>query len=137
MTERDRGGRVPLHYAALDGNDDAVRSLLGSGEDVNVPDYQGFTPLHFAVQDGRSTTALLLLDAGADIEAAAADGATPLFVAASSPAENASDLIRLLRDRGANAHAAKRNGSTPSGYVRLIGNREKKAAFADLWESDA
>jgi len=136
-TERDRGGRVPLHYAALDGEDDEVRSLLDTGGDVNVTDYQGFTPLHFAVQDGRLSTAALLLDAGADIEAVTSDGATPLFVATTSPARNAPDLIRLLRARGANPHAAKSNGSTPLNFVCRISDRDKREAYSDLLDSDA
>lgn len=103
---------------------------------MELRDYQGFTPLHFAVQDGRLAAVQLLLDAGADIEAENSDGATPLFLAASSPVPNAAEIIRFLRAHGANPHAAKRNGSTPASYVRRIRNQDKRAAFADLWETD-
>lgn len=44
----DQMGRVPLHYAALEGPVDQVRALLLEGADVATTDKQGFTALHFA-----------------------------------------------------------------------------------------
>lgn len=42
MPEVDRGGRIPLHYAALEGTVDDVTRLLQDGQDVHAVDYAGF-----------------------------------------------------------------------------------------------
>ncbi|NNU26940.1 ankyrin repeat domain-containing protein [Isoptericola sediminis] len=50
LDEADRGGRTPLHSAALDGDVEEVRSLVAAGCDPGAADRSGFTPLHFAPQ---------------------------------------------------------------------------------------
>lgn len=47
-SDLDEFGRSPLHYAALDGNLDAVRRLVETGMDVSLPDNNARTPLHFS-----------------------------------------------------------------------------------------
>ncbi|WP_020501781.1 ankyrin repeat domain-containing protein [Sciscionella marina] len=102
-TKLDRYGRDPLHYAAGDGDVDAVRARLAAGVEVDLRERRGrFTPLHFAVQEGAVDTAEALLDAGADINAEADAVASPLHLAVSrwhlSP-DGA--VIKLLIQRGA------------------------------------
>jgi ankyrin repeat protein len=70
MAGIDRGGRTPLHYAALANDADAVSWLLTEGADPNAADRMGFTALHFAAQEGAIAAAGILLAAGAQVDSA-------------------------------------------------------------------
>jgi ankyrin repeat protein len=65
----DREGRTELHYAAIEGQLDRVRSLLADGSDANASDKAGWTPLHFAAQRLALDVAKLLVQHGADVNA--------------------------------------------------------------------
>lgn len=45
-------GKTPLHAAAESGDLDTVKTLVSSGNDVNVKDGHGWTPFHYAVAWG-------------------------------------------------------------------------------------
>ncbi|KAJ5749484.1 hypothetical protein N7533_006512 [Penicillium manginii] len=62
-----------LHFAAEDGNEWAVRSLLGNGANVMDSDYLGYTALHMAAECGNEAAVRILLDKGADVSAVAAE----------------------------------------------------------------
>jgi ankyrin repeat protein len=64
----DRGGRTPLHYAALENDLRKIGALLDGGADPNAADRQGFTPLHFAAQQRSVEAARILLDQGAAVD---------------------------------------------------------------------
>jgi uncharacterized protein len=96
----DKGGRTPLHYAALADDTAAIRSLLSEGADPDAADRQGFTALHFAVQQGAISAAGALLAAGAQVDAVNSYGNTPLFTAVFN-SRGRGDLIKLLRHHGA------------------------------------
>jgi ankyrin repeat protein len=61
----DQGGRIPLHYAALENDADKARAEIAAGAEVDKADLDGFVPLHFAAQEGALEAATVLLDAGA------------------------------------------------------------------------
>jgi len=107
----DRGGRTPLHYAALANDADAVSELLTEGADPSAPDRLGFTPLHFAAQEGASAAAEILLAAGAQVDAANSDGNTPLSTAVFN-SRGRGELIQLLRRRGADPWHRNNTGQT-------------------------
>jgi ankyrin repeat protein len=157
MTEvhtRDRMGRIPLHYAAIDKPVEQmglapqrkaevrqqrveyklanVRHQIDSGADVNTKDNEGNTPLHFAVNSDSAEVVKELLDSGADIEATNEKGETPLNIAVGNGIPGSIEIIRLLRERGANPHAEANNGVSPLGFIKMIGNETKRAIFADL-----
>lgn len=116
MTELDREGRDPLHYAAKNDDVAGVRERLAAGVDVNLTEARShYTPLHFAVQDGAVNAATALLDAGADVQAVYLPGATPLHLAVirwrKSPDGT---MIKLLLDHGADKDAVEKNGHTPA-----------------------
>jgi ankyrin repeat protein len=67
--------------AAMNGNKEAVRSLLERKADVNAPQIDGTTALDWAVRSDDLETAGLLIGAGANVSAANHDGATPLLLA--------------------------------------------------------
>ena len=74
------GGMTALHFAARDGNLDAVKALVESGADVNlVSGGDGSSPINIAVANGHYTVGKYLLDHGADPNLSNLDGLTPLY----------------------------------------------------------
>lgn len=131
MSDVDRAGRTPLHYAALENDVEQVVTLLGGGADADAADRQGFTPLHLACQQWAVDAARELLAGGAKVDSVNAFGNTPLSVAVFN-SRGRGELIRLLRERGADALHANNSGQTPVGLARLIGNFDVAQYFADL-----
>jgi ankyrin repeat protein len=72
----DGYGRIPLHYAAADGNAAEVRRLLSEGASPNAQDDNGWTPAHFAAQYGSFECMSALLSAGANLALADSYGNT-------------------------------------------------------------
>ena len=57
---------MPLHLAAMCGNDFAVEQLLVKGADCNAKDKYDNTPLHLAASKGGAKVTQLLLSVGAE-----------------------------------------------------------------------
>jgi ankyrin repeat protein len=129
--ERDRSGRTPLHYAALEDDAARVAALIAEGADADAADDEGFTPLHMACQQGSLAAARSLLYGGARVDPVNVFGNTPLFVAVFY-SRGRGDLIKLLRTWGADPFAVNRSGQTPVGLARLIGNFDVAQYFVDL-----
>ena len=135
MTDIDEWGRLPIHYAARDGDTDIQSLIAAAGPDIR--DNDGWTPLHFAAMFGHAETVRLLLDAGADIDATTNDGKPAIYLAAKSARGDAIGTIRLLRARGADPTAETIKSyfglRSPLHYIREWGNRDAiQAEFADL-----
>lgn len=115
MTELDREGRDPLHYAAMNDDAETVRQRLAAGVPVDLVERRAqFTPLHFATDNGAVNAASALLDAGADIEARADRQVTPLHIAVSRWRKSPDGaLIKLLLARGADKKSGDMHGWTP------------------------
>jgi ankyrin repeat protein len=74
------GGLAALHFAARNGQLDAVRALVEGGADVNqLSGADKSTPLVLAISNGYYDLGKFLLDNGADPNLANADGLTPLY----------------------------------------------------------
>ena len=116
MTELDREGRDPLHYAAKNDDVTGVQDRLTAGVDVNLTEQRSqYTPLHFAVQDGAVDAARVLLEHGADVQAVYAPGATPLHLAVIRWRKSPDGaMIKLLLQHGADKTAVETNGHTPA-----------------------
>ncbi len=110
---RGPGGTTPLMQAALYGDVDSVRLLLGEGADPNLRNDAGATTLMWAVDDLEKTR--LLIEHGANVNARSDDGRTPLLIAAGHLGNT--EVIKLLLDRGADFSA-----KSPSnlGYATVL-----------------
>ena len=74
------GGNAALHYAARDGQMDAVRALVEAGAAIDVLTGNDKTPpITQALVTGNLDMAQYLLESGADPTIANADGLTPLY----------------------------------------------------------
>ena len=127
----DREGRTELHYAAIEGQLDRVRSLLADGFDASAPDKTGWTSLHCAAQRLALEIAKLLVQHGADVNAQDTYGNTPLFreVFAS---RGKGEIIDFLRQAGADPMRQNRHGVSPLSLARSIGNYDVAQFFSDL-----
>ncbi|MFQ6397562.1 ankyrin repeat domain-containing protein [Nocardia sp. KC 131] len=136
MTQRDEWGRTPLHYAALNGDLDAIERLLAT-EDVNVRDNEDWTPLHFAAQDAHPDAVERLLDAGADVDALTDKGMPAIYWAATATGGDPVATIRVLRARGADPRRETIKTyfgpKSPLHFINETTNKPHiKAEFADL-----
>src|SRR5438445_6499987 len=96
--------------AAMNGNRDAVRSMLKDGADVNTAQADGMTALHWAAQKGDVELAKVLLYASANVRATTRIGGyTPLLIASRN---GDAAMIRTLVEGGADANNQTTNGTT-------------------------
>jgi ankyrin repeat protein len=99
-----------LADAAMQGDKDAVQSLLKQHVDVNAPQGDGSTALHWAAYRDDAEMVKLLLGAGANVNAATREGAiTPLFMACAS---GDAAIVGALLAAGADPNTVKSNGTT-------------------------
>jgi ankyrin repeat protein len=63
---RNQSGATALHFAAMFGHSNIVRTLIEYGASVNACADNGSTPLHWAAGSGHTDTVLMLLQHGAD-----------------------------------------------------------------------
>ncbi len=87
-----------------------VKTLLKSGANVKLVDFQHYTALCQASKAGHVEVAKELIEAGSDVNHRKPDGWTPLLLAAS---ENREDVCRLLLEHGANVNIAEESGMSP------------------------
>ncbi|CAN0892565.1 Protein VAPYRIN-LIKE [Linum grandiflorum] len=52
MNSTDSMGRTPIHAAAMNGHEKAIRFISFAGGDSDLADKKGFTPLHLAAEKG-------------------------------------------------------------------------------------
>jgi ankyrin repeat protein len=105
----------PVADAAMNGDVEAVRTLLRQGADVNTAQGDGMSALHWAAESGLVEMTDMLIYAGADLEAVTRIGdQTPLHVA--SRAGMASTVEALLK-AGADANATTATGGATSMHL--------------------
>ncbi|CAN8232817.1 unnamed protein product [Cochlearia groenlandica] len=89
---------LKLNSAASQGDIYQLKSLIRSGADPNITDYDGRSPLHLAACRGYEDITLLLIQEGIDINIKDKFGNTPLLEAVKAGQDG---VIRLLVEEGA------------------------------------
>jgi uncharacterized protein len=104
----------------------AVRSLLKNGADVNAAQGDGATALHWAAYLEDADTTALLIRAGAKVDVPNNYGVTPLALAAGN---GGAAVIDQLVKGGADPNRAVRAGETPLMLAARTGNVEAVAVL--------
>lgn len=82
INERDTYGQTALHYAAMRGNEVAVKELLSyKNLRIEATDKQGMTALHMASSHRHAGIVMLLIDNGASLRCKDEENTTPLHAA--------------------------------------------------------
>jgi len=81
---RGVSGDTPLHAALWAGDDQAARSLVGAGADVNAGGEEGYTPLHVAVAQKNARMIDYLASRGASWDTVSELGSSPRETALAS-----------------------------------------------------
>lgn len=130
----DQYGRSPLWYHAANGDLDAVRQEVRSGQAATAADKDGFTSLHVAAQNGHAEVVALLIQAGADVNAVDRHGNGPLWTAGYEAAKRIAteanlSIVAMLLKAGADPHHRNRADRTPETWRNA--SQRVDAIFAD------
>ena len=117
----NRDGSNTLMYAALHGETELVRMLVGRKAEVNKT---GWTPLHFAAANGHLEVIRFLLEHHAYIDAESPNGTTPLMMAARQAQPSS---VRFLIEEGADPTPRNQSGLDAATYAKMAGD----AALSD------
>ncbi len=98
----DTNKATPLHYAARNGQVEALEVLLSAGADLEIRNKDQHSPLYCALHNGQVETARILLERGARFSEADAHGSFPWHLALLG---KKTQLIEMLMDKGANVNA--------------------------------
>ena len=116
-------GATPLMYAALAGNTEVIKLLLGKGADVNARDSGDGAALILAAAMGDAGTVKLLLEKGADAHVRNEYGYTALMCAAAAET-NDPELIKALLAARAEIDVKAKDGETALKLAGRKGNTE-------------
>ena len=115
--QRASGGSTPLMFAALYGDADLMKRMIGIGADAGAANLAGATALMWAVPD--TSKMKVLLDAKAGVDARSEDKRTALIIA--SGIVGAEPAVRLLLEHGATPSAAAA-GTSPLREAARVDN---------------
>ena len=122
-------GDARLSIAAMQGDKDAVRSLLKERVDVNAPQGDGTTALHWAAYGDDPEMAKLLIEAGANVKASTRlGGLTPLLMAATN---GSAAMIDLLLKAGADVNSTDAHETTPLMLAAASGSSDAVKTLLD------
>ena len=123
-------GMTGLHWAALNGNAEIARLLIGAGAALEAGTRLGaHTPLHVAARAGHGEIVEVLAGAGADAAALTETGAAPLHFAAAAGNVRA---VTALLEHGAPVDAQEPEwGQTPLMFAAALGRTEAVVALLE------
>ena len=123
-------GMTGLHWAALNGNAEIARLLVGAGAALEAGTRLGaHRPLHVAARAGHGEVVEALVGAGADVAALTETGAVPLHFAAAS-----GDLLAVTALLGGGAPVDAREPEweqTPLMFAAALGRTEAVVALLE------
>jgi ankyrin repeat protein len=130
----DNFGRIPLHWAAVNGDKEMVSLLLEFKAPLNALDQDRRTPVHWAALRGDKEIVGILLESKAPLDVVDHGGATPLFLA---EAAERTEIAEMLRQAGPTVKGAAIAGVAPptKEAMRAIARRMadgNAAAFDEL-----
>jgi ankyrin repeat protein len=132
--KKDTQGCTALHWAAKNGMNTTIDSLLAAGADVEAKNELGQTPLHMACLDPNNSAVQALLHHHANVKARDSEGDTPLH---SAVQYGDPELIDILLADGADIDARNKSGWTPlhlaSSYRNIDTVRALLRHHADLY----
>ena len=135
MKALDCEGRSELHYAAAEGDLEAVKRLVTGGCDVNLQDKSGWTPLHFAAQARSESVTRYLIGRGAIVDAVDSNGNTPLLKATFESRGDGA-VIRALLEAGADREKENYSGVSAIALARTITNYDVAKFFLIFREDE-
>ncbi len=106
----DKKGWLPLHYAAVNEEEDHIRRLVASGADVNATTMDGASALTLVAMTGKCEMVTTLIQLGANPNCVEKNGMSPLHFAAKNGHIN---VIEKLYSEGANLNICGLQSSTP------------------------
>ncbi|HMN96566.1 MAG TPA: ankyrin repeat domain-containing protein [Phycisphaerales bacterium] len=129
VDEADRlTGRTALHWAAREGQVDAIGELVKAGASLRSIDRTGKTPLGGAAEAGKAEAVKALLAAGSEIDHRDVIRGTALLWAAGL---GNTETVKVLLAAGADPNAVDVNGLTPLLWAVGIGEPATVAALLD------
>ena len=94
----DNDDCVPLHYAALYGNLQAVKFIWSNGSALDVENKHGWQPIHFAAASDKPEVMNFLIENDIFIDSLTENNLTPLMISAQT---NSTYTLNFLLDHGA------------------------------------
>ena len=110
VTQHDKSGGTPLHWATFRGRTKVMEQLIAAGAAPSAADKGGCTPLHNAANQGHGEALGLLLAHGCKVGETDKRGWTALHWAA---AYDHVHIAEALLAKGADVNAKDRHGNTP------------------------
>ncbi|KPM38032.1 hypothetical protein AK830_g8536 [Neonectria ditissima] len=122
----DCKGRLPIHWAAVDGSDKIINALKRA---IKAVDNWGWTPLHLAAVHNRSSIVSKLLKLSAVTDSRDAVGRTALYLACE---RNHVVILKLLLGAGSSCRIGKDDGSTPLHQAAALQDPFKHNQFSGV-----
>jgi len=120
--------QADIAEAAMRGNIETVRALVGQSAAVDAAQADGATAMHWAAYLGDADLARVLIDAGADVSVSSRNGSTPLWLAATN---GDAGMIRMLLEAGADPNETLPLGRSPLMIAARTGNPDAVSALIE------
>ena len=124
----DEADRLPICYAAQDGNTNALQMLVDAGANVNAPNAAAQTALVQLLLEDNLPAARLLVHYGADPNQTDRSGETALHKAVR---RNNPDAVRFLLENGADPAILNSSGRAPIHMAAAAGRKELVEIFLE------